>query len=298
MTKVGYQSDSNSIFQLKHLMDTAVSSSDLKPLAKPQISLETLYYDDKVKSSSKCMIKENQIDTKESAPVVGDKIKEKKPFTAINEDNEGESINSKEPVKSESNLFKKPSLLFSSNRKESKISSQSINQKKTLNSNHLKDLSINSNSSSLVNCCPQESTPIYKCESSANARRKYLLSKLDFTQSTFRRASSSSDKENMAIRKCDMIPELSKSNEIPPAGCIQTNDKQEGVDILGLNGGNVKQEDKIVNNKPLNISQYVTLNNASATSTFVVISKTDVPKDFKKTLKEEIKKEKKNCTLQ
>jgi len=307
MTKAGYQTESNSIFQLKHIMDTAVSSSDLKPLTKPQLSLETLYYDDKVKTSSKCLIKESLMDTINSdyakkikatiaelsneesrrtsdstvAMADVDRFKEKKHFVAINEENENENIipnkEKQAPLKSESILFKKPSLLFSS-KKENKTSTQSINTKKTLITNNL---SINSNASSLVNC-PQESTPIYSCESSANARRKYLLSKLDLN-STYQRTNSS----DKVSRKNDLNPELTKSTEATAA-----NDKQND-----LNEQNFQQEDKI-HTKPLNITQYVTLNNASATSEFVVISKTDVPKDLKKTLKEEFKKEKKNCSLQ
>ena len=330
MTKVGYQSDSNSLYQLKHLMDTATSSFETKPFSKPQISLETLYYDDKVKLTSKCLMKESLIDTinsdfskKSSSDTQWShsnravnlqnthqenasrhstnelESKDKKHFTAIKEDNEYENGAASKgiPIKDDSKLFKKPSLLSVKNENNKLVSKKSL-----ISNNNLKDFSINSNASSVVNNCPQESTPIYNCEQTATARRKYLLSKLDLN-STFR--TGSMDKDKMLFSgKLDLIPEVSKGNTGNEIKQHQEENKKISKnsdltnEMCANNNDIVNFKQDKVSNKPLNISQYITLNNASATSAFVVISKADVPKDLKKTLKEEFKKEKKNCIIQ
>ena len=202
-------------------MNRDATSFDFKPLSKPQISLETLYYDEERVKYSKSLNKENFIDTINSNEYSGikystdclksditvnsntvnmvnalflktingesdsgkqhsgdyeklsqinkelERVKEKRVCNVIQEVNENEHSTfheeeTKIPLKKnnpyESNFFKKPSGLFSS-----KIATTTTQNEIKTNKN-FKDLSINSNASSLATNCPQESTPIYNCE--------------------------------------------------------------------------------------------------------------------------------------
>ena len=309
MTKIGFQCDSNSIYQLKHSMDAAVSF-DVKQFCKPEISLETLYYDEQTKWMNKeglyDTIKTNDNQDAKSSPEELETLNKTSSFKHNHHNSEiNLTINAEEENQTKKNIMQfhvikenekskfKDELAFSNKLKTEcfEVPTQ-LNELNRINvtKKKSKESSINSYITTKI-ICPQESTPIFNCELTANARRKFLMNKLDLN-STFmdKEKNSTNIIDNVVINKYDDKMSIISTvlNEANPNNSIK----------LCSNNDKLNCKQSTMHNKPLNISQYAALNNASATCSFVVISKTDVPKDLKKTLKEEIKREKKNCIIQ
>jgi hypothetical protein len=55
---------------------------------------------------------------------------------------------------------------------------------------------------------------------------------------------------------------------------------------------------KIMPSDILDVSKISALENATSTNSCVIVTKADLPKDIKKCLKEEIKKDKSKCSIQ
>lgn len=127
-----------------------------------------------------------------------------------------------------------------------------------------KDMTINSTLSTTtanLDCFPIESTPIFDLsESTTNARRKNLAAQLDL---------------NTTARNTGEVLMTLAKRQIK-----------------------VKESKQITATSSLNLSQYAALTNAEATDSFIAIAKTELPKDLKKSLKDDAKREKKNCILQ
>lgn len=66
----------------------------------------------------------------------------------------------------------------------------------------------------------------------------------------------------------------------------------------GTNGLERKMTHKIMSSEILDVSKISALENATSTNSCVVVTKADIPKDIKKCLKDEIKKDKSKCSIQ
>jgi hypothetical protein len=184
------------------------------------------------------------------------------------------------------NTFKKPLMVSNPNNM-------------SINSNFLVPTTImgvgntnNNNNNPNKNQLKHESTPIFDCnESIQQARRKYLMNQIDDLNSTMRGTGTAAPGAITTNR----IYSTTTSNLIKQQQA-QNKQQQQLKPIQSLNyiSDKVKQP---THKSSLNISQYAALTNTAATAV-VPIAQADLPKNLKKTIKDDFKKDKKNCIIQ
>ncbi len=184
--------------------------------------------------------------------------------------------------------------------------------KKPLMVQNKNDMSINSNCLTTVAYKnmkqKHESTPIVECnESMQQARRKILQNQIDELNSTTVRLQSSKQPVTTTTMATASITNKVYSTTTTNLNKQQYAIKQQHLkQIHSLNYicENNVQKVKTSQQPPykyttqLNISQYAALTNASNTASMVPISQTDIPENVKKSLKNDLKKNKKSCIIQ
>jgi hypothetical protein len=190
--------------------------------------------------------------------------------------------------------------------------------KKPLMFNNQNDMSINSNCLTAVAYKSMkqkhESTPIIECnESTQLARRKHLQSQIEELNSTMRLQSKMmATATTAATATATTASAAAHANRIYSTTTTNLNRHQYAIKqqqlkqiqslnyICGNNVQKVKTSDQQFKNQApmLNISHFAALTNASAAANIVPISQAELPKKFKKSLRDDLKKEKKSCVIQ
>lgn len=224
----------------------------------------------------------------------------KKPLIYLG--NETKSSSSLYSTKQQVSEFKVRQASFELKNRNAQVYVQKHNELKVFD-----NLSVNDTNTIKIPELPKNSTPIFTDNATAatlNAKHKqFLNAKLNLTIIPPHNQLKQESKPVFLVPQIPPVQYSSDNKKQSPANIYKTSTLKSNSNLImesvdQFNADSRKMSHKILASDILDVSKISALENATSTNSCVVVTKAEMPRDIKKCLKDEIKKDKSKCSIQ